>query len=58
MPASLLKPASRLALVMTGAGSSTPASAQVPVQTKAKASSAAGTPVTAAAVSCEGPITT
>ena len=57
-PASLLKPASRAASVMTGAGSSTPTSAHVPVQTKAKPSSAAGTPATAAAVSCDGPTIT
>ena len=40
IPTSLLNPASRAAPVMIGAASSTPASAQVPVQTKAKASSA------------------
>ena len=58
MPTSFVKSACRPAAVMTGAGSSTPASAQVPVQTKANASSAAGTPATAAAVSCDGPMTT
>ena len=57
-PASLLNPARRAASVMTGAGSSTPTSAHVPVQTKAKPSSSAGTPATAAAVSCEGPTIT
>ncbi len=43
---------------MTGAASSTPTSAHVPVQTKAKPSPAAGTPATAAAVSCDGPTIT
>jgi hypothetical protein len=47
VPTSLLKPASRAWSVMTGAESSTPASAQVPVQTKAKASSVVGRPTTA-----------
>ena len=58
MPTSFVKSACRPAAVMTGAGSSTPASAQVPVQTKANASPVAGTPATAAAVSCDGPMTT
>jgi hypothetical protein len=57
-PPSLLNPAPRAASVMTGAGNSTPTSAHVPVQTNANSSPSAGTPATAAAVSCDGPMIT
>ena len=54
-PASLVNPASRADSVRIGAGSSSPASAQVPQEMYAAPSPRIGTPTTAEAVSCGSP---